>query len=390
MSERPTASAITKNTDQDLALKFARLKCESDPEAYIWEYRNLHLALGLSDAANTSPKGDLVMGAIFVSNLPDPVQKRMDMSLLGNMTDLIWEAFQASETEREWQRFKEIHPDAIEEDYDDESVAASDLEEVASTRASSPVSVPSTPKEVVSVSPEIPQDIPTGSGVVPGTPTTPNVNIPQATTRNVSAGTQHNFPTVASTALSEMAGPALVAAAAPASSSDGIYQPKFRQTHGRSMSQSVISTTPLSELGNGSMNGNNGGGPRRIESRHKRSQSGVKIVSPTTSITYGGIGVGQIPSFSPAGSIPEFVPRERALSVSSNNGGSGGERKPSSAKRPNGKFTHTGRLTSKEKTRRQEKGLCLYCAKHGHARPQCPVLHEKASVGTRKLKQRAV
>lgn len=376
-----------KNTDQDLALKFARLKCESDPEAYIWEYRNLHLALGLSDAANTSPKGDLVMGAIFVSNLPEPVQKRMDMSLLGNMTDLIWEAFQASETEREWQRFKEIHPDAVEED-DDESVAASDVEEVVSTRTSSPVlpSVPSTPKETVEAisTPEIPQEIP-----MVATPTTPNMNIPQATTRNVSSGSNANVPlTVSSAATSPNDS---------SSSAEGIYQPKFRQTHGRSASQSVISTTPLSELGNTSMNGNNGGGPRRIESRHKRSQSGVKPVSNAppalnTNITYGGVGVGQIPSFSPAtgANATDFAPRSRAASIVSNGGnGSQGERKPSSAKRPNGKFTHTGRLTSKEKTRRQEKGLCLYCAKPGHARPQCPVLHEKASAGTRNLKQRA-
>ncbi|KAG5354661.1 hypothetical protein CJU89_6437 [Yarrowia sp. B02] len=363
-----SAAGPTKNTDQDLALKFARLKCDSDPEAYIWEYRNLHLALGLSDAANTSPKGDLVMGAIFVSNLPEPVQKRMDMSLLGNMTDLIWEAFQASETEREWQRFKEAHPDAVEED-DDESVAASDVDDIASTRTSSPVltPVPSTPKEVVT--PEIPQEIPLAA-----TPTSPNMNIPQATSRNVSSGSGHSIP-------------------ASPGSAETIYQPKFRQTHGRSASQSVISTTPLSELGNTSMNGNNGGGPRRIESRHKRSQSGVK-----PSVTYGGVGVGQIPSFSPAtgANASDFAPRSRAGSVVSNGNQNGQnsnqnnqERKPSSAKRPNGKFTHTGRLTSKEKTRRQEKGLCLYCAKPGHARPQCPVLHEKASVGTRNLKQRA-
>lgn len=381
-----SSAGPTKNTDQDLALKFARLKCESDPEAYIWEYRNLHLALGLSDAANTSPKGDLVMGAIFVSNLPDPVQKRMDMSLLGNMTDLIWEAFQASETEREWQRFKEIHPDAVEED-DDESIAASDVEEVTSTRATSPTlpSVPSTPKETVVVTPEIPQEIP-----MVATPTTPNMNIPQATTRNVSSGSGPNVPVTASSATTSPKD--------SSSPAEGIYQPKFRQMHGRSASQSVISTTPLSELGNTSMNGNNGGGPRRIESRHKRSQSGVKPVLNTapvlnTNITYGGVGVGQIPSFSPAtgANTTDFAPapRSRAASIVSNSGGNQGERKPSSAKRPNGKFTHTGRLTSKEKTRRQEKGLCLYCAKPGHARPQCPVLHEKASAGTRNLKQRA-
>ncbi|AOW03557.1 hypothetical protein B0I72DRAFT_135929 [Yarrowia lipolytica] len=385
-----SSAGPTKNTDQDLALKFARLKCDSDPEAYIWEYRNLHLALGLSDAANTSPKGDLVMGAIFVSNLPEPVQKRMDMSLLGNMTDLIWEAFQASETEREWQRFKEIHPDAVEED-DDESMAASDVEDIASTRTSSPVlpSVPSTPKETVVSTPEIPQEIP-----MVGTPTTPNMNIPQATSRNVSSGSGHNVPVVASSATTSPNN--------SSSQAEGIYQPKFRQTHSRSASQSVISTTPLSELGNTSMNGNNGGGPRRIESRHKRSQSNAKPAAnaapaPVSNVTYGGVGVGQIPSFSPAtgANTTDFAPsRSRAASIVSNggNGGSGGnqgERKPSSAKRPNGKFTHTGRLTSKEKTRRQEKGLCLYCAKPGHARPQCPVLHEKASAGTRNLKQRA-
>lgn len=134
-----------------------------------------------------------------------------------------------------------------------------------------------------------------------GTPTTPNMNIPQATSRNVSSGSGHNVPVVASSATTSPNN--------SSSQAEGIYQPKFRQTHSRSASQSVISTTPLSELGNTSMNGNNGGGPRRIESRHKRSQSNAKPAAnaapaPVSNVTYGGVGVGHPPSRLPQALTP--------------------------------------------------------------------------------------